>query len=337
MTTRVYVANAESRDIAVLGLEAERGELLELERVPVGGAVMPLAANPSGRVLYASLRSEPWSVLALAIDPGSGRLAEIGRAPLPASMCWISTDRRGRFLLSASYGSHCVAVSPIAGDGSVGAVQQVVETEPNAHAVQVDPGNRWALAACLGGNVLRVFRFDAEAGRLVDHEPRLWRARAGAGPRHFVFHPTLARVYLLHELDASIDVLAFDAQLGELRFEQTVSALPFGFAHAEPWAADLHLTPDGRFLYASERRSSTIAMFAVDGDSGRLHALGSIPTETQPRGFAITPDGRFLFAVGQRSGRLSRYRIEADGALEKLGDQPVGAGPNWVEIVVLPG
>ena len=337
MTTRVYVANAESRDIAVLRLEAERGELVELQRLPVGGAVMPLAAHPSGRVLYASLRSEPWTVLALAIDPGSGRLAEIGRAPLPASMCWISTDRRGRFLLSASYGSHCVAVSPIAGDGSVGAAQQVVETEPNAHAVQVDPTHRWALAACLGGGVVRVFRFDAETGRLVDHEPPAWQARPGAGPRHFVFHPTRPLVYLLHELDASIDVLSFHPQRGELRREQTLSALPPASTHPDPWAADLHMTPDGRFLYASERRSSTLAGFAVDPASGHLAFLGSVPTETQPRGFAITPDGRFLFAVGQRSGRLLRYRIGADGALEKLGDQPVGADPNWVEIVVLPG
>src|SRR5512146_439280 len=127
MTTCVYVANAESRDISVLRLSPESGELVELQRLPVDNAVMPLAASPAGRVLYASLRSEPWTVLALAIDPCSGRLAEIGRAALPASMCWISTDRRGRFLLSASYGSHCVAVSPIEGDGSVGPAQQVVE------------------------------------------------------------------------------------------------------------------------------------------------------------------------------------------------------------------
>ena len=86
--------------------------------------------------------------------------------------------------------------------------------------------------------------------------------------------------------------------------------LPAGFAGGKPWAADIHLTPDGRFLYASERRTSTLAAFAVDPASGRLAPLGSVPTEAQPRSFAITPDGRFLYAVGQASHRLSRYAID---------------------------
>ena len=337
MTTCVYVGNADSRDITVLEWAPDGGALTELERFAAGGSVMPLAASPDRRVLHASLRSEPWSVLSLAIDPRSGRLGEIGRAPLPASMCWISTDRSGRWLLSASYGSSLVAVSPIGTDGSVGAAQQVVAVESNAHAMQVDPSNRWALASCLGGGVVRLFGFDAASGRLAEHAPRAWPARPGAGPRHFVFHPTLPFVYLLNELDAGIDVLAFDAARGRLASVQTVSALPPGFAHPHPWAADIHLTPDGRFLYASERRSSTLAAFAIDGGSGRLAALGSVPTETQPRGFAVTPDGRGLLAVGQLSGRLSHHAIGADGRLAKLADQPVGANPNWVEAVVLPG
>jgi 6-phosphogluconolactonase len=337
VTTRVYVANADSHDIVVLAPTPDGGALTELQRFAAGGPVMPLAASPDRRVLHASLRSEPWTVHSLAIEPQTGRLAEIGRAPLPASMCWISTDRSGRWLLSASYGSSLVAVSPIGADGAVGAAQQVVATEPNAHAVQADPSNRWALASCLGGGVVRVFGFDAASGRLDEHAPRDWPARPGAGPRHFVFHPTLPLVYLLNELDAGVDVLAFDAARGRLAHRQTVSALPPGFTDPKPWAADLHLTPDGRFLYASERRSSTLAAFAVDGASGRLAPLGSVPTEAQPRGFAVTPDGRCVLAVGQVSGGLSRHAIGADGRLATLGRQPVGANPNWVEVVVLPG
>jgi 6-phosphogluconolactonase len=336
--TAVYVANADSHDITVLALDAASGELAEVERFAAGGPVMPLAASRDGGVLHASIRSEPFRVLSLRIDPANGRLAEIGRAPLPASMCWISTDRSGRFLLSASYGGSLVAVSPIGTDGVVQAAQQVVATEANAHAMQSDPSNRFAFATCLGGGVVRQMRFDAASGRLADNEPPTWQSRAGAGPRHFVFHPRLPVVYLLNELDASLDVLAFDRARGLLHGGQTVSALPPGFAAGAPWAADLHLTPDGRFLYASERRSSTLAAFAVDAASGALTPLGSTPTEAEPRGFAVTPDGRFLFAVGQASHRLSRYAIDQErGTLAKLGDQAIGTNPNWVEIVELPG
>jgi 6-phosphogluconolactonase len=298
---------------------------------------MPLAASPDGHVLYASVRSAPFRVLSLAIDAASGRLAEIGSAPLPGSSCWISLDRSGRFLLSASYGASLVGVSPIGSDGTVEPAQQVVATEANAHSIQADPSNRFAFAACLGGGVLRQMRFDPASGRLADNDPPAWRARADAGPRHFAFHPRLPTVYLLNELDASLDVLVLDRERGLLAAPiQTASTLPPGFTGGKPWAADLHLTPDGRFLYASERRSSTLASFAVDSTSGTLTPLGATPTEAEPRGFAITPDGRFLFAVGQASHRLSRYAIDgASGALTKLGDQPVGTNPNWVEIVEL--
>ena len=332
----VYVANADSADIAVLSLDRAGGALREIDRCPTGGTVMPLAVHPDKRMLYASIRSDPYRVLSLAIDRASGRLSQIGSAPLPASMCWISTDRSGRFLLSASYGSSLVAVSPIDADGVAGAAQQVVATEEKAHSIQVDAGNRFAFAACLGGGVVRQMRFDAASGRLADNEPPTWHARPGAGPRHFVFHPRAPLVFLLNELDATVDVLAFDRGRGTLRGVATAPMLPPGFAGGAPWAADLHLTPDGRFLYASERRSSTLASFAVDAVSGALTTLASIATESEPRGFAISPDGRFLIAVGQASHRLSRYRIDGEsGALDKLGEQPIGRNPNWVEIVDL--
>ena len=335
--TFVYVANADSHDIDVLALDSATGELAEVERHGVGGVVMPLAASPDGRFLYASIRSEPHRVVSLAIDAATGRLAEIGSAPLPASMCWISTDRTGRFLLASSYGGSVVAVAPIGSDGVVQAATHVVPTEANAHSVRVDPTNRFAFAACLGGGLMRQWHFGAETGALVDNLPPSWPARPGAGPRHFVFHPKAPWLYLLNELDAGIDVLALDPERGTLAAVQSVSALPPGFDAGEPWAADIHITPDGRFLYASERRSNTIAAFAVDAATGRLTAIGSVATEAQPRGFAITPEGRFLFAVGQASHRLSRYAIDAQsGALDKLGDQGVGQNPNWVEIVELP-
>lgn len=333
----VYVANADSHDIAILALDRASGALREVDRHATGGKVMPLALRPDRRVLYASIRDEPYRVLSLAIDPANGRLAEIGSAPLPASMCWISTDRSGRFLLSASYGSSLVAVSPIDGRGVAQAAQQVVPTDANAHAIQVDPANRFAFASCLGGGVVRQMVFDAATGRLSDNTPPTWPARPGAGPRHFVFHPMLPIVYLLNELDATIDTLAFDTAAGTLRALVVAPALPRGFAGGAPWAADLHLTPDGRFLYASERRSSTLASYAVDAASGSLTPLAHVATEREPRGFAISPDGRFLLAVGQASHRLGRYAIDgASGALSKLGDQPVGTNPNWVEIVDLP-
>jgi len=114
---------------------------------------------------------------------------------------------------------------------------------------------------------------------------------------------------------------------------QVVSVLPDGF-NGKPWAADIQLTPDGAYLYASERTSSTLAGFKIDAATGKLTPVGSFPTEQQPRAFAIDPSGRHLYVVGEKSDSMTSYAIDAkSGRLEKLKQYPVGKNPNWVEIV----
>ena len=336
MTTLVYVSNVDSADISVLHMDAASGALVPARSVPVGGGSGPLAISPDRRFLYVARRSEPTAVLAFAIDGRSGELSPLGEAGLPASMAYLAIDRSGRWLFSASYGGHQLAVSPVAANGAPQAVQQVLPTEPNAHAVLADPSNRFVLATSLGSDIVMQQRFDAASGRLSPNEPPAVRVRKGAGPRHLVFHPSERFVYLLNELDTSIDVFAFDTEQGLLAPLQTITSLPAGMSGA-PWGADIHVTPDGRFLYSSERRSSTLVAFRIDPATGRLSLLGHVPTETQPRGFRIDPRGRFLRAVGQMSHHLSSYTINADsGALKPLARYSVGQNPHWVEIIDLP-
>ena len=334
-TTIVYVACADSHEIAVLHLDPGSGALTPVQQLPVGGKVMPLAVSRDRRRLYASIRSEPLAVLSFAIDPADGRLAPRGTSPLPASMCWIGTDRGGRFLLSASYGESRVAVSPIGSDGIVEPARQTLATAPNAHSIQTDPANRFAFAACLGGDVVQAFRFDAASGALELLPEPAWRTRAGAGPRHFAFHPGARFVYLLNELDATLDALELDSESGRFAHVQTIATMPPGVV-GKPWAADIHFTPDGRFLYTSERRSSTLAAFAVDAQGGWLTLLGRVETATEPRGFAIDPSGRWLIAAGQASDSVRVHAIDAaTGALTRHADHETGRNPNWVEIVAL--
>jgi len=334
--TVVYVSNADSQEISVLSLDKATGALNAIETVPVGGTVMPMAVSPDKRVLYAALRSQPFRVASFAIDPASGKLKKLGEAALADSMANIDTDRSGRWLFAASYGGNKITVNAIDKDGLVGAVQQLIPTKPNAHAIHVDAANRFVLATSLGGDNLSSWRFDAATGQLSPNEPALVATGAKSGPRHFVWDAAQRRLYLLCELDASLYVFDFDAARGSLREVQRTSALPPGFT-GKPWAADLHLAPDGRHLYASERTTSTITTYAVDAASGQLKTLGQVPTEQTPRGFAIDPSGRYLIASGQASHAVAVYAIDAgSGALTALQRYGVGKNPNWVEIVDLP-
>lgn len=337
MTTAVYVSNADSGDIWVYHLDATSGALSPVQRMMIGGQVMPLALSPDRRFLYAARRSDPLEVLSFGVDAASGQLAALGEAPLPQSMANIATDRSGRWLLSASYGGDRIAVGAIDADGLAQAPHQVIANVPKAHAIHTDPSNRFVFATSLGGGLVMQLRFDAATGALTPNTPPSLTPHAAASPRHFVFSRDARFVYLLNELDAKIDVLAFDGETGTLRTLQTIDSLPPGFS-GEPWAADLRLTPDGRFLYSSERRSSTLAGFRVDAASGALAPIGHTPTETQPRGFAITPDGRHLIAAGQVSHRLSVHAIDAQtGALDKRSECATGQGPNWIEVLTLRG
>ena len=226
--------------------------------------------------------------------------------------------------------NYTVEIQQLCPEGEV-QCQQVLHTGPNAHAIVPSPCKRYVLATALGGGELMVLRFNAETGQLTPASS--WAARAGAGPRHFRFDPQCQRVYLLHELDGTVDVLDWDADQARLSLVQTVGILPTGFT-GQPWAADLHLTPDGRHLYASERTSSTLAHFAVDTVTGHITVKGHTAVETQPRGFAIDPTGQHLLVVGQLSHHLSRYAIDREtGQLTLRQRLPVGQGPNWVEIL----
>lgn len=340
--TVVYVSSAGGKEISVFAMDRDSGALTPIQQIGVPGTdkpsptSMPLAIGPGHRFLYAALRSEPFPVSSFAIDPQSGRISLLGTAPLPDSMAYIVTDRTGRFLLSASYPGAKLAINPIAGDGRVGEqTTQVLSTLPKAHCVVVAASNRHAYCTSLGGDIIMQLRFDAARGSVSSNEPAAIATRPGAGPRHLAFHPTGRLLYLLNETDATLGVYAVDADSGTLVEQQTVASLPPDFT-GKPSAADLHITPDGRFLYASERTTSTLAAFRIDTARGSLSLRGRYPTETTPRGFAIDPRGRFLLAVGLASNAMTVHAIDPQrGSLAAVERYPQGDRPNWVEIVDL--
>jgi 6-phosphogluconolactonase len=339
--TFVYVGNTDSNEIYVLQLDRQSGDLTVVEKVPIPGVEKPgnstpMSVSPDRRFLYVGTRGEPKIAAGFAIDQASGKLKHVASGPLADSLAYIAIDRTGRFLLGASYPGHKVTVNPIGPPGTVQPPQQVLPGYPNAHSILADAANRHVLVPTLGNDRVNQFTFDAATGMLAPTTPSAVEVKAKAGPRHFVFHPGGKLVYVIGELDGSVYVFDYDAGSGRLKEKQTVSALPRDF-QGKPSAADLHITPDGKFLYGSERTSSTLAGFKVDPGNGTLTPLGSVPTEKQPRGFNIDSSSRYLLAVGQLSHGLSSYAIDpVSGKLTKLKEYPMGKNPNWIEIIDLP-
>jgi 6-phosphogluconolactonase len=341
--TYMYVGNAGSNEIVTLTLDPKTGELKEIDRFAVpgitkAGGSIPMAVSPNKKILYAGFRGEPLVAATFAIDPKTGKLKHLGNGTLAHSMAYISTDHTGKWLLGASYPGHMVTVNPIGADGLVQAPKQSIQNLPNSHSILVDKSNRHVLAASLGADVVNQFAFDAKTGDLKPNDPPSMKSAEKSGPRHFRFSKNEKFVYLLHELNATLAVFAYDARKGLLTKQlQVISALPKEGPADKVWAADVHLTPDGKYLYASERGTSTIQQYKVDAKTGMLTANGSAPTEKQPRAFEIDPTGKYLYAVGELSDGMTSYAIDTKtGALTKLKQYPIGKNPNWIEIVTLP-
>jgi 6-phosphogluconolactonase len=353
--TFVYVSNAEDGDIGTYTMKPD-GELLPGARVPAAKLVMPMAVSPDKRFLYAAVRSKPYSVHVYAIDAGSGGLKPLAASPLFESFPFITLDRTGRFLLGASYGAHLVSVNAVGRDGLVAAEpSQVIPVGRNAHSIRLDASNRFAFVPTLGSDEIFELVFDAKTGRLASNTPAVALMKPSTGPRHFIISPDNRFVYVLSELLATVTTYALDNSTGLLTELRSTPGLPpdtglmpgaprvpVGSSNAPPprntdndiWAADIHITPNGKFLYISERTSSILSAFAVDTQSGALTYVSSTPTEKQPRGFAIDPSGKFLIASGEKSETISVYAIDqASGALRLLQKYPAGRGANWLEIV----
>ncbi|QLA81182.1 lactonase family protein [Acidovorax sp. JMULE5] len=333
--TLVFVSCADSGELHVLRLASDSGQLCTEQVLALGGQLMPMALSPDGTRLYVARRSDPLAVVTLAVDARAGCAEVLSEAALPASMAHLATDNTGRWLLSASYGADLVAVQAIAADGVVAAGRGATTyaTSRHAHSALVSPGNRFVLAASLGGGQLHRYRFDAATGALQPTDPAVFALPAGTGPRHLRFNARGDRIYLLGELDACVHVLAWDESSGGLELLQSLPTLPPGFA-GPAWGADLHLSADGRWLYTSERNSHTLAGFAVDAVTGLLAPIDHWSTQLQPRGFAITPDGCHLIAAGQISHRVGVHLIApGSGALTQVAEHDVGLNPNWITVL----
>lgn len=351
--TIVYVSNADDGSIGIYEIGRDGGALRAIGTVEAGAKVMPLAVSPDRRHLYASIRSQPYRVATYAIDAATGGLTLEGTAPLAESMCCITTDATGRYLLSASYGGSIASVNPIGADGVITAgAAQTVTTGKHAHAIILDRTNSSAYVPCLGSDEVMQYGFDAGSGKLTALERASAPVAAGYGPRHMRLSPDNRFAYVLCELTGH--VLQFERQAsGALIFIESVPSVPPearlvpgrprgpGSSAANDlvpcvWCADIQMTPNGRFLYTTERTTSTIALLHVAPVGGSLTYVDAFATEQQPRGIRIDPAGRFLVASGERSDHIIVFSIDqTNGTLSPIGRCPAGKGSNWVEIVEL--
>lgn len=320
----------KSEGIYLYRLNLSSGELKHVATTK--GVVNPsfLALAPSRRYLYTVNEvgdfagKKSGAVSAFAVDQESGDLRLLNQQPsLGADPCYVDVDASGRFVLVANYTGGNVTVFPVQRDGSLGeatdmkqargsSVNRERQEGPHAHCIVLDQPNRFAYSCDLGTDKIMIFRFDARHGKLLPGEPPWVQVEPGAGPRHLAFYPGGKYVFVLSEMHSTVTAFTRDPEKGSLKELQTLTTLPKDFT-GENSSADIHVSPDGRFLYCSNRGHDSIACFKIDPRTGKLAFIAHESTGGKtPRNFAIDPTGAFLLVANQKSDNIVTFRRDAE-------------------------
>jgi 6-phosphogluconolactonase len=297
--------------------------LSPIESAAAGTLPSFLVVAPDGQALYAGDESGG-AVRAFSIDRASGKLTALNSAEGDGDPVYLNVDRSGKFLFAAYYNQGGIETFAIENDRRVGASKQSLKTGQQAHSFVLSADNAFAFAPHKGSNYIAQFKFDAGTGQLAANTPA--NVPVSGGPRHLTFHPSKPFAYLMNELDSTMHAFSYDAAKGVLSEIDSKSALPSGSGNSA--GADVRVEPNGNFVYASNRNggSSTLAIFSIDGTSGKLTSVGHTSTHgNTPRQFAIHSEGRIVLVANQDSNNLASFRLDpATGMLTYVATTDVG-------------
>ncbi len=308
-----------------------------------------MALSPDNQFLYAihaeSFGGKENQVASFALDGRTGKLKLLNRQPTRGrASCYIDVDASGKAVVVANYSTGDVVSLPANDDGSLGAIVSHVRHEgssvdpkrqkaPYAHCFVISPDNRFAFAADLGIDKIMSYRLDGAAAKLSPNDPAFARVAPGAGPRHLTFHPNDKFVYVINELNNTITVFDYAAKPGTLANRQTISTLPKDY-EGTTHTADLEITPDGKFLYGTNRGHDSIAAYSI-ADDGTLKLIEIVSSLGKgPQNLAVSPNGRHLLCANMPGNNVAIFAVDREtGKLTAKGDPVEIPKPSCIMIV----
>lgn len=325
-----YTDSGDSEGIYVYTFDTDSGTLVYKNKVSGIDNPSYLALSPDLNHVYAVSewgKDSVGTVYAYDFDQQTGQLTFLNKQSSGGNgPCYVTTDPTGSYVYTANYGSGSLAAIPTEPDGSLGSeIQEIyhrgnivdgTEGSSRMHAAVVSPDHSFLFVTNLGTDKIIGYPLNtnAETFPLDTTEARTVSLEDGSGPRHFTFHPNGKYAYAIHELNGKITL--FDYEGGELSEKQQVNILPEGFADKFA-AADIHISPDGKFLYGSNRLGlNEIVIFEIDQTTGELNFVGRESSRGKtPRNFVIDPSGKFLLVANQDTNDIFVFRRDAETGL----------------------
>jgi 6-phosphogluconolactonase len=316
--------NGKGEGIYTCALDTETGKLELVRTLPM--------TNPSYLILeknrhYAFAVEESGKDLNPHVHTfkiKDGTLEPLSQRPIPGEYaCHLGVDAESKFLAVANYGTGNAVLYGLKDGQLTGQLDEVQhegksineqrQEGPHAHATVFSPDNQFLMVVDLGLDEVKSYKFDTD--KLELHSS--FKTKSGAGPRHITFHPNNKHAFIINELHATVTVVRYEA--GTLTEVQTVSSLPNDYT-GEKWAAAIHVSPNGKNVYASNRIHNSIAVFAFDEASERLESIQHVSSGGNiPRDFSLDPTGKFLITAHQNSDDLFSFFVDEMGMLEPTG------------------
>ncbi len=271
---------------------------------------------------------------AFAFDKKKGELSLLNTEPTKgADPCYILVDKAGKHIVTANYSGGSVTVFDVKEDGSLAAASQCVaftgkgidpkrQQKPHLHCVAYSPDEKYLFANDLGTDKIHKLdvNSDGQGSYLHAGTPESFKVADGSGPRHIDFHPNGKFAYLINEMSGAVIAFDYDSSKGNLTQIQSIQSDTLN----AKGSADIHVTPDGKFLYASNRlKGDGLAIFSINQHDGKLTKVGYQETGVHPRNFVITPNGKFLLVASRDNNVIQVFLIDRNTGLLKNADRDI--------------
>jgi 6-phosphogluconolactonase len=322
--------STKSEGIYVYRFNSTDGTAKAISQVKISNPSF-IAISPDERFVYsveedAANNGKGGEISAFSFDKKAGMLTFINRQPSAGDHpCYVSVDKTGKWIAAGNYTSGSLSILPVEANGSLGTAATNIRHEgfgpnkarqasPHVHCTFFSADNRFLFVPDLGTDKIMIYAFDEATGKLTTAKQPFAQSAAGAGPRHICFNPTNTFAYLMEELGGT--VVTYKYKKGKLKQKQRISSMPAGDT-SFAGSADIHVSPDGKFLYASNRaEANAIAIFSINQNNGKLTLVTHQPTLGKtPRNFNFDPTGNFLLVANQNSDNIVVFKINKETGL----------------------
>lgn len=326
----IYVSNSDKNKIYIWELFT-KGQLNLLQILKIDIKIHPLVVHPNKKFLYGGGRPDDKGIIFKINE--NGTLKVLKEIKLVGNSSYLEIDKKGQYLFNASYQNSSLSVSLIKKNGFlISDPVSIISNIKGCHAVLVDKKQKIIFVSSLIGNYINIYSFNKK-GKLIQDLQKKINFSKKSGPRHIVIHPKIDFIYNINEISGTIDSWFFNRNINKIIHIQNVNIMPKNISTV-PWSSDIQITPNGKYLYASDRNSNLISIFKIN-ENGILKIVDYVETEKQTRSFSIDFFGNFLIVIGEKSNYIKVFKIKNTGKLKGLFRYFTGINPTWIKMINL--